>query len=564
MRGSGKNRENRLTGCTRCNLCRAECAFLEKYGTPGEIAERKDRVALSFLCSLCGLCHVRCPEGLHPEEMFLAFRSEGGDLNPFKNILFYERVGTSSLFTFTFIPHGGDCVFFPGCTLPGTHPEVTFRLFDFLASQIPRLGLVLDCCLKISHDLGRKDYFYRQFQKKITVLLNQGINKVVTACPNCYRVFAAYGTEMEVKTVYEVLASLPFEARKNFPEGVTIHDPCPLRFSPEVHQAVRQIVTSAGITVREIPHHGENTLCCGEGGFVSALSPELARQWGKRIQEEVKGSTVITYCAGCTEELQGALSVFHVLEILFGPDKRSSHSLLNYFHRLSLKRKFQKRFHAPSKKGRLLFLLYLLLGFLLVRQSGLASALNLAVLPHWLLKAGKWAPFLYILIYSVAPLFLLPALPLTIVGGILFGPVFGVLYTLVGSTLGASLAFLVARYGGRAWVEEKLKGHRWQKFDDQVAKHGWKVVALVRLIPLFPFNLVNYAFGLTGIKFLPYVLATLIFMLPACIAFVVFSSSLPDLVKGRISGTFLLGVGLIGFLSFASFVYRKRKKNNWR
>ncbi|MCD6527240.1 MAG: TVP38/TMEM64 family protein, partial [Desulfuromonas sp.] len=120
----------------------------------------------------------------------------------------------------------------------------------------------------------------------------------------------------------------------------------------------------------------------------------------------------------------------------------------------------------------------------------------------------------------------IPGLPLTILGGILFGPVWGVVYTISGATCGACVAFLVARYLGRDWIRTKLTAPRWQKLDENVANNGWKVVAFTRLIPLFPFNLLNYAFGLTNIRFSHYAITSFICILPATIAFISLSSSL--------------------------------------
>jgi hypothetical protein len=106
-------------------------------------------------------------------------------------------------------------------------------------------------------------------------------------------------------------------------------------------------------------------------------------------------------------------------------------------------------------------------------------------------------------------------------------------------------------------VAAKLSSPRWRKLDKEVEKNGWKVVAFTRLIPLFPFNLLNYAFGLTGVKFSHYALATFLFMLPATIAFITFSSSLLDLVRGKVSPTFLFGLVLMVLVSLLPVFYRR-------
>jgi uncharacterized membrane protein YdjX (TVP38/TMEM64 family) len=167
-------------------------------------------------------------------------------------------------------------------------------------------------------------------------------------------------------------------------------------------------------------------------------------------------------------------------------------------------------------------------------------------------------PLLYLAVWTVGPLFL-PGLPITLAGGVLFGPVWGVVYTAIGSTVGAGLVFLVARYLARDWVAGKLAGTRLTSLDDQVARQGWKIVAFTRLVPVFSYSLLNYAFGLTRISFRSYLAATFVFMLPSTIAFVYFSSNLLDLIHGRISRELIIGVILVLIVTLIPVIYKWRK-----
>jgi uncharacterized membrane protein YdjX (TVP38/TMEM64 family) len=167
-------------------------------------------------------------------------------------------------------------------------------------------------------------------------------------------------------------------------------------------------------------------------------------------------------------------------------------------------------------------------------------------------------PLLYLAVWTVGPLFM-PGLPITLAGGVLFGPVWGVVYTAIGSTVGAGLVFLVARYLARDWVVGKLTGSRLTSLDAQVARHGWKIVAFTRLVPVFSYSLLNYAFGLTRISFGSYLAATFVCMLPSTIAFVYFSSNLLDLIHGRISRQLIIGVILVLIVSLIPLIYRKWK-----
>ena len=167
-------------------------------------------------------------------------------------------------------------------------------------------------------------------------------------------------------------------------------------------------------------------------------------------------------------------------------------------------------------------------------------------------------PLIFLAVWTVGPLFL-PGLPITLAGGVLFGPIWGVVYTAFGSTFGAALVFLVARYLARDWVAGKLAGTRLVSLDEKVARQGWKIVAISRLVPVFSYSLLNYAFGLTRISFWPYLAATFVCMLPSTIAYVYFSSNILDLVHGRISRGLIIGAVLVILVSLIPLVYRWRK-----
>jgi uncharacterized membrane protein YdjX (TVP38/TMEM64 family) len=167
-------------------------------------------------------------------------------------------------------------------------------------------------------------------------------------------------------------------------------------------------------------------------------------------------------------------------------------------------------------------------------------------------------PLIYLAVWTVGPL-VMPGLPITLAGGVLFGPFWGVVYTAIGSALGAGLVFLVARYLARDWVAAKLSGTRLMSLDEKVVRHGWKIVAFTRLVPFFSYSLLNYAFGLTRISFWPYLAATFVCMLPATIAFVYFSSNLLDLVHGHISRGLIIGVIMVLAVSLIPVIYKKMR-----
>jgi len=132
---------------------------------------------------------------------------------------------------------------------------------------------------------------------------------------------------------------------------------------------------------------------------------------------------------------------------------------------------------------------------------------------------GAWGPAMFMLLYAIGPAFLVPGLPFDLAAGILFGPLWGTVYALVGATIGAAVAFLAARTVGRDWTEEKLSGPL-KRMKQGVEKEGWEFVAFMRLVPVVPFNLLNYALGLTRIRLVPYALASFVFMAPSTAVYV--------------------------------------------
>lgn len=346
-------------GCTECGACLKSCAFLAHYGTPKVIVDTFDfslprYQAIAYECSLCGLCTAVCPEQIDPMQLFLEGRRlyvDGGNFNTtaYKAILAYEKCGTSSLFSWYGIPEGCDTVFFPGCSLSGTRPEVTLRMFRDLRKDIPTLGIVLDCCTKPSHDLGRQGYFASVFGEMAVNLNRQGIKKVLVACPSCYQIFQEYGNGISVATVYEQLDATSRKGQaRQWDWHVSVHDPCALRNETSVHKAVRSLLHSLGLQVTEMQHHGRQTICCGAGGMVGSVEPALARGWSAIRKQEAADIQVVTYCAGCTGFLNQMMPVIHIADLLYRPEAvKKGHVLaartpFTYLNRLMLKRRCKK------------------------------------------------------------------------------------------------------------------------------------------------------------------------------------------------------------------------------
>jgi len=174
-----------------------------------------------------------------------------------------------------------------------------------------------------------------------------------------------------------------------------------------------------------------------------------------------------------------------------------------------------------------------------------------AALEQWVQNAGLAGPLVFMLVYAIATVFFLPGSVLTLAGGALFGPVMGTFFNLTGATIGAVLAFLVARYLASDWVEQKTGG-RLKQLKQGVEGEGWRFVAFVRLVPLFPFNLLNYALGLTRIRLSHYLIATYLFMLPGAIAYTYLGYAGREAVAGSegLIQKALLALALLAVVAF--------------
>ena len=175
---------------------------------------------------------------------------------------------------------------------------------------------------------------------------------------------------------------------------------------------------------------------------------------------------------------------------------------------------------------------------------------------------GVIAPLVYIGFYILATVFFLPGLPVTMLSGLAFGPIWGIVYASIGAVIGVSCAFLIARYVARGLVEGWIQGNaQFRRVDKGVQQQGWRMLMITRLVPLFPFNLQNYAYGLTKIRFSTYFFVSWVCMLPGTAAYVQLGAAV-NLGEGDIKKTliYLAGAGIfIVLVSLIPSVIRKQQ-----
>ena len=186
---------------------------------------------------------------------------------------------------------------------------------------------------------------------------------------------------------------------------------------------------------------------------------------------------------------------------------------------------------------------------------------------QWIDGLGFWGPALLIIGYAAATVAFVPGSVLTLAAGAIFGLGSGTVYVFIAATLGSALAFLVSRYVARDAIERRLEGNeRFTAIDRAVGREGFKIVLLLRLSPVFPFNLLNYALGLTGVSFRDYLLAS-VGMLPGTLLYVYYGKVAGDVARlaggAQVQGMAyygVLAVGLLATILVTAFVTRTARQ----
>ncbi|MDP6154726.1 MAG: TVP38/TMEM64 family protein [Candidatus Thermoplasmatota archaeon] len=206
----------------------------------------------------------------------------------------------------------------------------------------------------------------------------------------------------------------------------------------------------------------------------------------------------------------------------------------------------------------LVLILLILTVYVIVELFGLDERLD--ELRDWIGTLGVLGLLVYIGIYIIATVAFVPGSLITIAAGVLFGSFLGVIVVSIGSTVGASLSFLIGRYFAKDAVERWMnKNEKFRKMEEFIESHGQLSVAIVRLIPLFPYNLVNYGFGLTRVRFRTYVLWTWLCMLPVTIIYVVGADAVTSgITKGEVPWILIIVIIVITLILTLLIIHTRR------
>jgi NADPH-dependent glutamate synthase beta subunit-like oxidoreductase len=328
---------DRCLNCT-CSECVKNCPYLQHYvrqfpNTEKELVRLlKERglaePLLPYSCHYCGLCQAVCPQDLHAGQPCLAAREAlvargQGPLPGHKGIQNYVKWGSSATFALSRPdPATGTAarVFFPGCSLAGHATEVVKAAYAYLRRSLPDTGIMLNCCGAPSYFMGERQVMLGIIRKVAGELEKLGAREIIVACTHCHQIFTEFLPEIKTRTIYEVLNEVgPPAATGPAPAIFNIQDACGARQAPQIQAAVRRLVQDLGYGIEEMQHNRERSICCGSGGMVPAVAPELAKRMTDfRLSEASRD--LVTYCASCRARLaKTGYPTLHVLDLVFNP-----------------------------------------------------------------------------------------------------------------------------------------------------------------------------------------------------------------------------------------------------
>jgi len=215
--------------------------------------------------------------------------------------------------------------FMPGCSLSAYNPKWVLAITEHLKESFKDFSLVHTCCGKPTISIGQEAAFDQRFSLLEDKLNQMSIDILIVACQNCKKTISTYkNSNVEIISLWEVLPKigLPKEMigkGKDSQRVFTIHDSCPTRFDKPLQDGVRWIVKELGYKVIESEESREKTRCCGSGGMVLTVNPELGKKIAKRRIDSLVSDDVIVYCASCRGALlTGKTRTWHLLDLIFG------------------------------------------------------------------------------------------------------------------------------------------------------------------------------------------------------------------------------------------------------
>ncbi len=331
--------EEKCTGCGKCmkncpmlnRFCKSPKKLLQFLGTSTP-AQKEEIKSIAFTCTLCDYCTQVCPCDIDLKVIFLNIKQDYvrafGYPKEFGKaaLSFHQSSGFSPLFSTQIIHRKhAKTILFPGCSTAADDPEVIEHVLTYLNTLHPT-ETFMKCCANPTRSVGMTDQFNAYTVQLRHDFERMGTEEIIVLCVNCYNTLTDMLPNISVKTLWEVIDQngLPQTVSKTgLPFKVALHDPCPSRNHPHVHEAVRGILRELGIEADEFEDAKEETACCGSGAMLGLINPELASQHMSRRASQSPQDHILTYCQECVESLSvDDKYTLHLLSLLF-PHKKT-------------------------------------------------------------------------------------------------------------------------------------------------------------------------------------------------------------------------------------------------
>ncbi|SHH35313.1 FAD-dependent oxidoreductase [Tepidibacter thalassicus] len=326
-----------------CKLCMKECLMLRDYtDCPKTLFkeylekgyENMDPL-IAYSCNQCSQCTIKCPNDFDIKSNFDEMRREyvkanGGDspLEGHKGLdkaIELDCSEKTSAYVKARTGKRTKYVLVPGCTVPVYSPELVEKTLLHLKEALDgEVGAVLQCCAKPTLMIGEDEKFEKRFKMVQKSIDETGADVIVTLCPSCYLTYEKYAKQ-EVISYWDLIhqkIGLP-KGQKGIGENsdvvFNIHDSCPTRHVTSHHDSVRWILKELGYKVEEMNNIRENTRCCGVGGMVGCVNPQLQEKVLNRRVNDATSNHIISYCGSCRVSMEnGGLDSLHILDLIHG------------------------------------------------------------------------------------------------------------------------------------------------------------------------------------------------------------------------------------------------------
>lgn len=329
-----------MEACIDCKLCVKECELFKEFsGSPKTLMtdihnNKSVDTLIPYSCNMCGICSRVCPKDLKLNDVFMKMRKDiaikNNGISPLKghrSVHMHQKLSFSNAFSGLILDENSKEVkriFIPGCSLSAYNPELVHKTFNYLKEKLPGTALLVECCGKPTESLGEDELFKARYKKLLETIDKTGAEEVITACQSCYVTFLKYGLNQKITSLWTVFKEVDLPKRsinigRNSDITFTIHDSCPTRNVPDIHDSIRWIMNRLSYRTEEMQHTKDMTRCCGTGGMVLPVNSKVSLKTIKKVANEAPTDYIVTYCASCREAmLKGAKNSLHVLDLIFG------------------------------------------------------------------------------------------------------------------------------------------------------------------------------------------------------------------------------------------------------